>query len=265
MPTTSPGCSRGEPRRNRRTVAATHWLLAAAFAVPAVAAAEELPAIDAASGVGQPAAVQAAPEPSEPTATNTPASAAPASAAIDASQRGSTFDELSPFEEPPRRLRHLGLMFDLGTMGGGMMSLVYRPMPWLRVHGGGGTNGASPGLKLGAVVAPWQDTGWSFSLDGGYFFPGDVNGLFAAFAGSDYDDSHLLERFDYNFVTLQLGWEIERNDLLFFARGGVGLLWTQLPSEDLGRVSNLSAFVDPTDGSVRALLPSVSIGMIGFL
>lgn len=156
-------------------------------------------------------------------------------------------------------------MFDLGTLEGGMMSLVYRPAPWLRVHAGAGTNGASPGVKLGAVVAPWESSGWSFSLDGGHFFPGDVNGLFAAFAGDDYDDSHLLEHFDYDFVALQLGWEIERGDLLFFARGGVGLLWTRLPSEDLARISNLSSLVDPEDGSVEALLPSLSLGIIGFL
>ena len=174
-------------------------------------------------------------------------------------------DDLSLFDEPAGRLRNWGLMFDLGTMGGGMMSMVYRPAPWLRVHGGAGTNGAGPGVKLGAVVSPWSDTGWSFSLDGGHYFPGNVNGLFAAFAGSDYDDSHLLEHFDYDFATLQLGWEIERGDLLFFARGGVGLLWTRLPTDDLGRVSNLSSFVDPADGSVRALLPTLSLGIIGFL
>jgi hypothetical protein len=170
----------------------------------------------------------------------------------------------SLFEAPPRALRKLGLMFDLGTMDGAMMSLVYRPLPWLRFHGGGGTNGASPGMRVGAVATPFRDSGWSVSLDGGHFFPGNVNGLFAAFAGSDYDDSHLLERFDYDYVNLQLGWDVERADLLFFARGGVGLLWTQLPSDDLGRISNLSSLVDP-DGSVEALLPSLKVGIIGFL
>jgi hypothetical protein len=168
------------------------------------------------------------------------------------------------FEEPQRPMRKLGLMFDLGTMDGGMMSLVYRPLRWLRVHGGGGTNGAGPGVRAGVAVSPFQSSGWSLSLDGGHFFPGDVNGLFAAFAGSGYDDSHLLENFDYDFVNLQVGWEVERGDLLFFARGGVGLLWTQLPSDDLARIRNLSSFVDP-DGSVEALLPSLKVGIIGFL
>lgn len=165
-------------------------------------------------------------------------------------------------ESPP--LRKFGLMFDLGTLEGGMMSLVYRPMPVLRVYAGGGTNFAAPGMRIGASVAPFENSGWAVSLDGGHFFPGNVNGLFQAFAGSDYDDSHLLERFDYNFMDLQVGWEVERGDLMFFARGGVGFLWTQLPAEDLDRVKNLSSFVDP-DGSVEAFLPSLKIGIIGFL
>jgi hypothetical protein len=173
-------------------------------------------------------------------------------------------DDGSLFEVPPPPPRRLGLMFDLGTMDGAMMSLVYRPLPVIRFYAGGGTNGASPGIRAGAAAMPFRDSGWSFSLDGGHFFPGNVNGLFAAFAGSDYDDSHLLEHFDYNYVNLQVGWDVERGDLLFFARGGVGLLWTRLPSENLGRINNLSSMVDP-DGSVEALLPSLKVGIIGFL
>jgi len=170
----------------------------------------------------------------------------------------------SVFAEPAPRLRRLGLMFDLGTMDGGMMSMVYRPLPYLRFHAGGGTNGAGPGVRVGAAVQPVRDSGWSLSLEGGHFFPGNVNGVFATFAGSDYDDSHLLEHFDYDFANLQAGWEVERNDLLFFARAGVGLLWTNVPADNLGRIRNLSGFVDP-DGSVEALLPSLKVGIIGFL
>lgn len=173
-------------------------------------------------------------------------------------------DTGSLFHEPAPRMRKLGLMFDLGTMDGGMMSLVYRPLPYLRFHGGGGTNGAGPGLRVGAALLPVRDSGWSVSLEGGHFFPGNVNGVFAAFAGSDYDDSHLLENFDYDFANLQAGWEVERAGLLFFARAGVGFLWTSVPTENLGRVRKLSGFVDP-DGSVEALLPSLKIGIIGFL
>jgi hypothetical protein len=171
---------------------------------------------------------------------------------------GSVFDETAP------QLRKLGLMFDFGTMDGGMMSLVYRPAQWLRFHVGGGTNFAAPGVRAGAVVNPFRNSGWAVSLDGGHFYPGNVNGVFQAFAGNDYDDSHLLEHFDYDYVNLQVGWEVERGGLMFFARGGVGLLVTQLPADDLDRVRHLSSLVDP-DGSVEAFLPSLKIGIIGFL
>lgn len=195
----------------------------------------------------------------QPRDAESPAPAREASGAADSGlYTGSVFDE----PEPP--IRRLGLMFDLGTLDGGMLSLVYRPVPYLRFHGGGGTNGAGPGLRIGAALQPVRNSGWSLGLEGGHFFPGNVNGVFAAFAGSDYDDSHLLEHFDYDFVNLQAGWEVERSDLLFFARAGVGFLWTNVPADNLGRIRNLSGFVDP-DGSVEALLPSLKVGIIGFL
>ena len=173
-------------------------------------------------------------------------------------------NEVDPFDEGlPQRFRRLGLMFDLGTLNGAMLSLVYRPSPWLRVYGGAGTNGAAPGLRVGAAALPWG-RGFGLSLDGGHFFAGDVNGIFATFSGGDYDDSHLLEHFDYDFVQLQAGWEVEQAGLLFFVRAGVGFVWTELPPQGLDRVRNLSSLVDP-DGSVEAFLPSIQLGFIGFL
>ena len=172
---------------------------------------------------------------------------------------------LDPLGQPANaELRRLGLMFDLGTVEGGMLSLVYRPSPWLELHGGGGSNGASPGFRIGATLSPLRQRGFALSVDGGHFYPGNVNGIFSAFAGADYDDSSLLERFDYNFVNLQAGWQVERAGLMFFARGGVALVWSQLPTEGLSRVRNLSSLVDP-DGSVEAFLPTLRIGLIGFL
>jgi hypothetical protein len=172
-------------------------------------------------------------------------------------------NEADPFGDAVPGLRHVGLMFDLGTLSGGMLSVVYRPSPWLRMYGGAGTNGAAPGLRVGAALLPFR-RGFGLSLDGGHFFPGDVNGIFATFAGANYDDSHLLEHFDYNFVQLQAGWEVERADLVFFLRGGVGLVWSKLPADGLNRVRNLSSLVDE-DGSVEAFLPSIQLGFIGFL
>lgn len=165
-------------------------------------------------------------------------------------------------DDARRGPRSVGLMFDLGTLDGAMLSLVYRPVPSLRLHAGGGTNGAGPGVRAGAVIPFFR--GWGVSVEGGHFFPGNLNGVFSAFAGPEYDDSHLLESFSYDFANVQLGWEIERSDFVFFVRAGVGYVWSQLPAEELPRVENLSPLVD-SDGSVEVLLPSLKLGFIGFL
>lgn len=182
-----------------------------------------------------------------------------------AAPNGPADAELDPLGEPARNeLSRLGLMFDLGTVDGGMLSLVYRPATWLRFHGGGGTNGAAPGLRAGASLAPFPQRGLALSLDAGHFFPGDINGIFSAFAGASYDDSRLLEDFDYSFVNLQAGWEVERSGLMFFVRGGVAFVWAEVPAPGLTQIRNLSSLVDP-DGSVEAFLPSLRVGLIGFL
>jgi hypothetical protein len=165
--------------------------------------------------------------------------------------------------DAPQKARQLGLMFDLGTMDGVMLSLVYRPTPWLRAYGGGGANGAAPGIRVGASVAPFHQRNWAFNLDGGHFFEGDVNGIFSAFAGARFKDNQALEHFDYNFVDLQGGWEVEAAGLLFFVRGGLGYVWTHVPKEGLEHLHHLSPLID-SDGTVQALLPSLRLGFIGF-
>jgi hypothetical protein len=188
---------------------------------------------------------------------------AAAQADSDGEAKASASDPLGePLDTP---LPRLGLMFDLGSVDGGMLSLVYRPSPWLRVYGGGGSNTAAPGLRLGAAVSPFQHLReLAFNLDGGHFFPGDVNGIFAAIGGSRFDNNRVLEHFDYNFVNLQAGWEIERAGLMFFVRGGVAFVWTQLPAEGVAQIRHLSPLID-RDGSVATFLPSIRIGLIGFL
>jgi hypothetical protein len=168
------------------------------------------------------------------------------------------YDSIGQLIEKPRQL---GLMFDVGTIDGAMMSLVYRPLPWLRFQGGVGTNSASPGFRVGAVALPFQR--WpTVSLEGGHFLEGDINGIVRAVSG--YSGSSLLERFDYDFVNLQLGWEVERGDLLFFARAGLGFMWTQLPPEAVAEAGSAATHVG-SDGSVRLFMPTLKVGLIGFM
>lgn len=165
-------------------------------------------------------------------------------------------------EEHSVRRRHWGLMFDLGSMHGGMLSLAYSPAPWLRLHTGAGTNAVSPGYRAGVTLVK-PGTGPSLNIEGGHFFPGDINGLLKILVGTGYRANPRLEEFDYNFVNLQAGWEIESDNLTFFVRGGATVLWTHLPvfPERRSARTPVVAQTEP----FRLVLPSVALGFVGFL
>lgn len=173
-------------------------------------------------------------------------------------------DEEPDADDPDRvRRKHWGLMFDLGSMHGGMLSLVYRPAPWLRLHAGAGTNAVSPGYRAGLTLAKPGTTGPSLNIEAGHFLPGDMNGLLKILVGTGYRANSRLEDFDYDFVNLHAGWEIESGALTFFARGGASVLWTRLPAlpEPGADVATLGAETEP----FWLVLPSVAFGFVGFL
>jgi hypothetical protein len=165
-------------------------------------------------------------------------------------------------DEHAARRKHWGLMFDLGSMHGGMLSLVYRPAPWLRLHAGAGTNAVSPGYRAGVTLAK-VGTGPSLNIEAGHFLPGDMNGLLKILVGTGYRANSRLEDFDYDFVNLHAGWDIETGALTFFARGGASVLWTRLPAlpEAGAEVSTLGTETEP----FWLVLPSVAFGFVGFL
>jgi hypothetical protein len=165
-------------------------------------------------------------------------------------------------DEALARRKHWGLMFDLGSMQGGMLSLVYRPAPWLRLHAGAGTNAVSPGYRAGVTLAK-PGTGPSLNIEGGHFLPGDMNGLLKILVGTGYQANPRLEDFDYDFVNLHAGWEIESGQLTFFARAGASMLWTRLPvlQEPGAERATLGTETEP----FWLVLPSVAFGFVGFL
>jgi hypothetical protein len=160
------------------------------------------------------------------------------------------------------RRKRLGLMFDLGSTHGGMLSVLYRPVPWLRVHAGAGTNAVSPGYRAGLTLAA-AEGGPSLNIEGGHFLPGDMNGLLKLLAGTGYQANPRLEHFDYDFVNAHAGWEVESGHLIFFARAGVSVLWTTIPKIESADPSGPTA----TAGTEPfwLLLPSVAFGFVGLL
>jgi hypothetical protein len=199
-----------------------------------------------------------------------PASAAqepePADAAVASSSEATLApdDDSDDADDPDRvRRKHWGLMFDLGSMHGGMLALAYRPAPWLRLHAGAGTNAVSPGYRAGLTLVKPGATGPSLNIEAGHFLPGDMNGLLKILVGTGYRANSRLEDFDYDFVNLHAGWEIESGALTFFARGGASVLWTRLPAlpEAGADLATLGSETEP----FWLLLPSVAFGFVGFL
>lgn len=176
----------------------------------------------------------------------------------------------APLDEDPdatstssaARSKPLGLMFDLGSMHGAMLSLAFRPVPWLRLHAGAGTNAVSPGYRAGVTVAK-PGGGPSLNIEGGHFFPGDMNGLLKVLVGTGYQANPRLEDFDYDFVNVHAGWELESGNLIFFARGGASLLWTRLDELTLTAADGRS--VTTSSEPLWLLLPSVAFGFVGLL
>jgi hypothetical protein len=199
-----------------------------------------------------------------------PASAAQEPAGVDAAPVSSRQDTLPldsylDVDDDPDRVRrkHWGLMFDLGSIHGGMLALAYRPAPWLRLHAGAGTNAVSAGYRAGLTLVKPGTAGPSLNIEAGHFLPGDMNGLLKILVGTGYRANSRLENFDYDFVNLHAGWEIESGSLTFFARGGASVLWTRLPAlpEAGADVATLGAETEP----FWLVLPSVAFGFVGFL
>ena len=177
------------------------------------------------------------------------------------------FEPLDDGSSKPPPLRPVGLMFDVGSSDGGMMSLVVRPRTWLRAHAGGGSNGMAPGIRTGIVVLPWGP-GPALALEAGHYFEGNLNGLMQMLIGPSYRSVENLEHFDYDFVNLHAGMEVERAGVMFFAHGGLTYLWTRL---DARETAFLQARPTPSgplqvQGNVAwVLMPSLKIGFVGFL
>src|SRR5690349_18831998 len=67
----------------------------------------------------------------------------------------------------PKRQPLLGVMMDAGLPDGANAALVFRPVSWLRAHGGGGYNMISKGVRAGLTLLPFG-AGPSATLEGGY-------------------------------------------------------------------------------------------------
>jgi hypothetical protein len=176
---------------------------------------------------------------------------------------------------PPssERLPIFGLMADVGVPDGLIGSLTIRPFSWVRVSGGGGTNGISRGWRTGITLLPFA-AGPSASFEYGRYQNGDANPLAKKVIGGDFDGSPLLERVGYDYMNAHLGLDFGSRRLVIFLHGGITMVRGKVHNVDAAirdaTPQNTSAtgtteVVVRQDPTVKAVGSSVKLGLIVYI
>ncbi len=190
------------------------------------------------------------------------------SGALPGSDTGGT--GLADDDEQEESLKVLGVMLDGGLPDGVMLSPTYRPFSWLRMHAGAGTNSVSWGLRGGIAFIPFG-LGPSLTVEAGHYFEGNANGVASRIAGSDYEDSAMLERIGYDFANAHLGLDFGMEKFVFYMHGGMSYLRTTLYNVNETLVQNgadgadsgtsLAVNGDPT---LKGVVPSFKLGIVTY-
>src|SRR2546421_2366009 len=180
---------------------------------------------------------------------------APAPVALGAQKR--TLDE-----EPERTI--IGLGIDGGAPGGGGVTLLVRPLWWLRLNGGLAYNAIGFGYRGGITLAPadWAVTP-TLNLDAGRYLSGDMTKFVTI---SDPTERAMLSKTTYTFATAQLGLEFgSQRRFSFYFRGGVTYVYSRLSGADITAIA-ASHNGDPNntftvgDAKISAIAPCASLG-----
>lgn len=170
---------------------------------------------------------------------------------------------------PSPRLKLLGLQLDAGVPDGGVVSLVVRPLKWVRADAGFAYNYLSNGARGGLTLVPFH---WAIvptlRVEAGRFFKSDVNAKVARFA-SDIPTymKPALDGFGYDYASAQLGLEFgSQRSFVFFVRGG--LAWMKADFGDgrnLKDDSNPNTEIDVSGLSASASGPTASLGFLFYV
>ena len=159
----------------------------------------------------------------------------------------------------------LGLQLDGGLPDGAGVSLLYRPLKFLRLNGGMLYNSVGYGVRGGVTILPYFAFAPSLSLEAGHYFEASALARISQYTTVSDDLRPLLSRVGYTFVNAQVGFEIGHPDwFVFFIRAGLSRVWlsvhdaqqaAQSTSGDV-RITHLD------DPSIRLGIPDVKLGFI---
>jgi len=167
---------------------------------------------------------------------------------------------------PRKRLPLLGVVADVGAPDGLIASLAVRPLKWVRLSAGGGSNFVSAGWRAGVTLLPLVD-GISASFEYGRYQVGNANTLASTFGA---DSSPVLERVGYEYMNMQLGFDYAYHDWVFFLHAGATRLRGQLHNLDSSirdateretGTTGTTNVVVRQDPNVKATAPSLKLGL----
>ena len=174
--------------------------------------------------------------------------------------------EMDEATKPP--LPPIGIMADAGLPDGLMAALVVRPIRYLRVHGGGGMNTSSAGVRGGLSVLP-LGSGPSLNLEVGHYFAGEANGLVRASVQGLGRFSSYVNSLAYTFGNAHLGLDFGERHFTFFVHGGLTFVRATLqdvvPPAEVGSASGRTTVAFNQDPIVRVLSPSAKLGVVVYL
>ena len=197
---------------------------------------------------------------------------APLPAAAQGEQAESVEEGVLSAEVPPEPaapgLPVVGLMADAGLPDGFMGALTIRPIQYLRLHAGAGTNSTSPGFRVGMSVLP-LGVGPSLNLEVGHYLDGDANGLVRKAVGGLGRFATYVNRLSYTFANAHAGLDIGKQDFTFFIHGGFTYLRARLRDvtapPDTVTSTGRTSITFREDPIVKMFTPSVKVGLIVYL
>jgi hypothetical protein len=194
------------------------------------------------------AVAPAAPEgPAQPQAQAQAQTQVEAPVAAPAAARGSDFTRW-------------GVSLDAGLPDALGVSVLFRPLPFLRLHGGMATNTIGFAARAGAGVAFYFPITPTLDVDVGHYFPADyAAGLASRGVAVPAPFDVLVRGAGYTWASamagLELGWQ---RHFSLFVRAGVSYLQTSVPLASAANDPTLTA----SDTVIRATLPSAKVGFL---
>lgn len=128
----------------------------------------------------------------------------------------------------PVRYGNFGVMLDFGVPYGASASVLFRPVPMLRFHGGPAHNGLAAGGRGGVAFVPFQSfVRPALLLEAGFLPPGDGR-LLSRWVGRA--ELAALSQLSYRFASAKLGLELgSSRRFSFLLQGGLSYIDGAVP------------------------------------